>query len=198
MAKEQCISDKKGRCLARYQPDWLSEAEQAKIWPLLQGLPWQRPEVTIFGKSHPIPRQQCYLGEPGCEYRYSGLLMSPEPVPPGIDNLMQRINRQAGASFNALLVNRYQDGSHRMGWHRDNEPELAPVSAPVLAILSLGASRRLGLRFDKGDSQILTLEPGSLLWLSPGVYHGINSAVRAAERISLTFRQIIPNFHRQG
>ena len=29
-------------------------------------------QVKIFGKSHPIPRQQSAYGDPGLTYRYSG------------------------------------------------------------------------------------------------------------------------------
>jgi alkylated DNA repair dioxygenase AlkB len=39
--------------------------------------------------------------------------------------------------FNSVLANLYRDGRDRMGWHADNERELARV--PVIASLSLGA-----------------------------------------------------------
>ncbi|MBY6094434.1 alpha-ketoglutarate-dependent dioxygenase AlkB family protein [Ferrimonas balearica] len=185
---EQCITDRSGRLLARIVPRWLSEAEQAELWPVLQALDWQQPQVQIFGKSHPIPRQQCYLGQPGCDYRYSGLLMAPQPLPAPLLPLMARL----GPGFNAVLVNRYRHGQDRMGWHRDNEPELAPE----LAILSLGGCRRLRLRFDAKDAHGVDLPSGSLLWLAPGVYHCLAPTAReVGERISLTFRQITPGFH---
>ncbi len=185
---EQCIRDNAGRLLARVVPNWLSADEQAALWPVLQGLPWQQPQVQIFGRRHPIPRQQCYLAHPGCAYRYSGLLLHPEPVPDAIQTLMDRL----GAGFNAVLVNRYRHGQDRMGWHRDNEPELGPE----LAILSLGDSRRLRLRFDARDSHGVDLPPGSLLWLAPGVYHCLATTAKpVSPRVSLTFRQIQPGFH---
>ncbi|MBY6187019.1 alpha-ketoglutarate-dependent dioxygenase AlkB [Marinobacter hydrocarbonoclasticus] len=186
---EQCIRDSRGRILARLCPNWLNLDEQQALEPVLAALPWQQPEVQIFGKSHPIPRQQCYLGQPGCDYRYSGLLLTPEPIPAAIDALMARLD----GGFNAVLVNRYRDGRDRMGWHRDNEPELAPD----LAILSLGGTRRLRLRFDPKDSQGVDLDSGSLLWLAPGVYHCLAPTAKPVpERVSLTFRRILPGFHR--
>ncbi|MBY5921436.1 alpha-ketoglutarate-dependent dioxygenase AlkB family protein [Ferrimonas balearica] len=185
---EQCIRDNAGRVLARVIPNWIPAEAQSALWPVLDALPWQQPDVQIFGRRHPIPRQQCYLGHPGCEYRYSGLLLSPEPVPDAIQALMDRL----GEGFNAVLVNRYRHGQDRMGWHRDNEPELAPD----LAILSLGGTRRLRLRFDAKDSHGVDLPSGSLLWLSPGVYHCLAPTARpVSERVSLTFRQIQPGFH---
>ncbi|MBY5990593.1 alpha-ketoglutarate-dependent dioxygenase AlkB family protein [Ferrimonas balearica] len=188
---EQSITDDSGRVLARYWPQWLAPSESERLGPVLAALPWQQPQVRIFGRTHPIPRQQCYLGAPNCHYRYSGLLLAPEPVPPVIAALMTRL-APLGTEFNAVLVNRYRDGQDRMGWHKDDEPELDPQ----LAILSLGASRRLRLRFEPKDSRAVELAHGSLLWLAPGVYHSLPATARAkSERVSLTFRRVTPGFH---
>jgi alkylated DNA repair dioxygenase AlkB len=43
-----------------------------------------------------------------------------------------------------VLANLYRDGRDAMGWHRDDEPELG--SRPVIASLSLGATRRFLLK----------------------------------------------------
>ncbi|GAA4877935.1 alpha-ketoglutarate-dependent dioxygenase AlkB [Ferrimonas pelagia] len=162
---------------------------------VLARLPWRQPEVTVFGRRHPIPRRQCYLALPGCEYRYSGTLLTPEPLPREVADLMQWLNRQSQAGFNSVLANTYRDGGERMGWHRDNEPELGP--SPPLAIVSFGARRRLRLRWTPKDSQAIELAPGSVLWLAPGVWHCLPASRRAqAPRTSLTFRRVIPGFYR--
>ena len=46
--------------------------------------------------------------------------------------------------FNSVLANLYRDGRDCMGWHSDDEPELGP--APVIASVSLGATRRFVLK----------------------------------------------------
>ncbi|WP_345316519.1 alpha-ketoglutarate-dependent dioxygenase AlkB family protein [Ferrimonas gelatinilytica] len=191
---EQVIEDSSGRALARYWPDWLAPSACEALWQALEALPWQRPEVQVFGRHHPIPRQQCYLGEPGCHYRYSGTLLEPEPLPPEVAALMANLNRFGGWGFNSVLVNRYRDGNDKMGWHRDNEPELGP--SPQLAILSLGAARPLRLGWGREDVVAQPLGHGSLLALEPGVWHGLNPSRRVQEaRVSLTFRAVIPGFH---
>ncbi|SHI11455.1 alpha-ketoglutarate-dependent dioxygenase AlkB family protein [Ferrimonas marina] len=188
------ILDHSGRRLARYWPSWLAPQAQARLWDQLQALPWQQPQVKLFGQAHPIPRRQCYLARPGCHYRYSGLLLAPQPFPAALEPILTRLNALGQWGFNAALVNHYRDGRDRMGWHRDDEPELGPK--PDLAILSLGQERVLRLRWQVGPSEGVALAPGSLLWLEPGVWHGLNPSARASQaRISLTFRRVIPGFH---
>ncbi len=195
MQQQQSLYDDSGRLLGRYWPDWLANEQQQALWPSLQRLPWQQPQVTVFGKSHRIPRRQCYLGQSGCDYRYSGLLLAPEPLSSELQQLTAQLNQFGQWQFNALLANYYRDGSERMGWHRDNEPELG--ATPDLAIVSLGAARTLRLRWQPGPSVGVSLAPGSLLWLPAGVYHSLGRCKLDKPRISLTFRQVIPNFHRQ-
>ena len=198
--QSQIVLDAHQRQLAQYWDHWLSETEVQALWPILQALPWQQPQVTVFGQRHAIPRQQCYLGLAHCEYRYSQLLLAPEPLPAELEAVRCRLNRFLAArsllnrDFNAILANHYRSGSDKMGWHRDNEPELG--SEPYVAILSFGATRILRLRWQaKGASQGVALTSGSLLWLPAHVYHSIGSCRNSLPRISLTFRAIEPRYH---
>lgn len=191
--QEQRLIDDNGRLLGRYWRNCLSDEQQQALWPQLLALPWQRPQVKVFGKHHLIPRQQCYLGQSGCAYRYSGLLLQPNRLPNSLTALMEQLNQQHNWQFNAVLANHYRDGADKMGWHRDNEPELG--AEPDLAIISLGATRTLRLRWDKGSSVGVALESGSLLWLPGLVYHSLGACKLSEPRISLTFRNVIPHFH---
>ncbi|WP_298444674.1 alpha-ketoglutarate-dependent dioxygenase AlkB [uncultured Ferrimonas sp.] len=191
--QEQRLFDDSGRLLGCYWPNWLSLEQQSELWPTLLALPWQQPQVTVFGQRHRIPRQQCYLGQADCHYRYSGLLLQPEPLPATVVTLLRQLNQFGSWQFNSLLANHYRSGADKMGWHRDNEPELGPQ--PDLAIVSLGQSRTMRLRWTAGPSVGITLAAGSLLWLPAGVYHSIGASVATAARISLTFRAVIPGFH---
>ena len=51
--------------------------------------------------------------------------------------------------FNHVLANRYRDGADSMGFHADDEPEFGPD--PLIATLSLGASRRFRLAPRRAD-----------------------------------------------
>jgi alkylated DNA repair dioxygenase AlkB len=84
-----------------------------------------------------------------------------------------------------------------MGWHSDDEPELG--AAPLIASLSLGASRRFLLRARDGStrSTTLMLTHGSLLLMGGACQHLYRHAVprtraAVAARLNLTFRWVQP------
>ena len=111
---------------------------------LVAEVPWKQEAITLYGRRHRLPRLTCWMADPGCGYRYSGLDNVPEPWSPAAEQLRQVLQALTGWRFNSLLLNRYRDGRDAMGWHADDEPELDP-SAPI-ASLSLGASRDFRLR----------------------------------------------------
>jgi alkylated DNA repair dioxygenase AlkB len=112
--------------------------------------------------------------------------------------LTESVRGVAATPFNHVLLNRYRDGRDNMGMHADDEPELGPD--PVVATLSLGATRRLTLvprRPRDGERRSLALPAGSLLIMGGACQrrfrHGIPREPRVSEeRVSLTFRQIAP------
>ncbi|MBM5785490.1 MAG: alpha-ketoglutarate-dependent dioxygenase AlkB, partial [Cyanobacteria bacterium K_DeepCast_35m_m1_288] len=89
-----------------------------------QSLAWEQPLVTVYGKQHRTPRLTCWVADPGCSYRYSGLQQAIHPWTVELEHLRQLLLDQLGVRFNSLLLNRYRDGADRMGWHADDEPEL--------------------------------------------------------------------------
>jgi alkylated DNA repair dioxygenase AlkB len=98
--------------------------------------------------------------------------------------------------FNSVLANRYRDGRDAMGWHRDDEPELGPQ--PVIASISLGATRRFRLKADDAAVPPLSLDlpHGSLLVMrgltQSRFRHALpRTAKPVGERINLTFRRIV-------
>ena len=121
---------------------------------------WERHRVRIRGRTVDCPRLSAWQGD--AAYSYSGLHLPPSPWTPAVVEVRRRVIAAAGESFNSVLANLYRDGSDRLGWHSDDEPELGPE--PVIASASFGASRRFLLRpRQDGDSVPLWLEPGSLL-----------------------------------
>lgn len=129
----------------RHWPGWLAPAAAAALLAQLQvEVPWKQEAITLYGRRHPLPRLTCWMADPGCGYRYSGLANAIEPWSPAAAQLREALHQLSGWRFNSLLLNRYRDGRDAMGWHADDEPELDPA-API-ASLSLGAPRDFRLR----------------------------------------------------
>lgn len=179
-----------------YQSNFLS-GEQADryLHRLQKTLVWQQDQIKLFGRSVAIPRLQCWYGDSGLSYRYSGLSMSARPWTCELEQLRQRIEQHSGYRFNAVLANLYRDGSDSMGWHADNEPELG--TDPVIASLSLGQQRtfKLRRRDDHKRQFDLELEHGSLLLMAGTTQqywqHALPKRKRLMQpRINLTFRLI--------
>ena len=178
---------------------WLEPGAADQLLGLLrQQIPWRQEAITLFGRTHPLPRLTFWVGDPGCAYAYSGLLNQPEPWTPPLEELRTQLGEQLGFRFNSLLLNRYRQGDDRMGWHADDELTLEP-QAPI-ASLSLGACRSFRLRPKKpqidGPGPIsLALGHGDLLVMDPPTQrhwlHALPARRRVREeRINLTFRVI--------
>ena len=179
-----------------YWPEFLSPRHLSQLLPyLLDEIDWSRPELFVFGKWHPIPRQQAWFGDEGTTYEYSGKTMLAKGWTKPLYWLKQRIEAQTGFEFNSTLLNLYLDGEDKMGWHADDEPELG--IDPAVAIVSLGEERDIQFRQGKkGPTTSLNLQSGSLLVMSPGMQrqfqHQIPSRKNVqGERFSLTFRYLI-------
>lgn len=172
------------------------EDEQRLFARLRDGIGWRQESITLFGKTHLQPRLICWMGDPGCRYRYSGTLWDPQPWHPLVAALRDRIEALSGARFNSVLLNLYRDGRDGMGFHADDEPELGP--RPIIASLSLGAERVMHFRHrhDRDAPTFrLPLAGGSLLLMRGDTQanwkHAIPKRGRpTGPRINLTFRRI--------
>ena len=150
----------------------------------------------MFGKSVPVPRLVAFIANDGVCYRYSGKDHYGVGWPEWLMSIKEEAERLAGQSFNAVLLNWYQDGEEYMGWHSDDEKSLGP--APVVAMLSLGASRPFLFRL-KANNQIkhsVELEDASWLVMSASTQvlwqHSLPVRKRIKEeRMSLTFRLLL-------
>ena len=157
-------------------------------------LQWSQAEITLFGKTRPVPRLQAWYGDKGTDYAYSGLKMQPLPWDERLLKLKQHCEQSCQTRFNSVLANLYRDGQDSMGMHADNEPELG--SRPVIASLSLGETRNFDFKHIKsGEKKRLRLEHGSLLIMRGDTqqnwHHGINKTKLVNEpRINFTFRQV--------
>jgi len=179
-------------------PYWLGPAQAAALFDgLLHGLPWQVHRVRMFGREIDSPRRSCWIGDPDAVYRYSGVRHEPHPWPSLLLPLRERLAGETGVPFNSVLANLYRDGRDSMGWHSDDEPELG--ERPLIASLSLGATRRFVLRHRRDPSRKHTLQlpDGSLLLMRGDTQaqwrHALPRTARPiGPRINLTFRRIGP------
>jgi alkylated DNA repair dioxygenase AlkB len=178
-----------------FWPRWLSPEQAERCYQqLAQQLNWQQPAIKIFGKAVLIPRQQVWMGDPHCSYKYSGVLFEPEPWHPLVWQLTDRVNQLCQTRFNSVLLNWYADGQQHMGWHSDDEAELG--QDPQIASLSLGQPRFFDLKHKTCGTQLkLELGHGSLLLMAGQCQqhwqHRVPKMAAATEgRINLTFREI--------
>jgi alkylated DNA repair dioxygenase AlkB len=124
-----------------YRVGWVADHERV-FAELHEAIGWEQLDITMFGRTVPTPRLTAWMGE--AAYSYSGLLNEPQPWPPTLAALRDRLGDELGVAFNSCLANLYRDGSDSMGYHSDDEPELGP--RPTIASISLGARRNFALR----------------------------------------------------
>ncbi|MCH8501378.1 MAG: alpha-ketoglutarate-dependent dioxygenase AlkB [Aliidiomarina sp.] len=181
-------------CYLEYVPNWLSQTDADRFFTqLYETIEWEVGEVFVFGRWHTTPRLQAWYGDANKSYRYSGKALVAKPWTDALVELRQRL-KERGFDFNSVLLNLYRDGEDRMGWHRDNEPELG--DKPVIASISLGAERDFQLRHRQDKSKhTLTLGHGSLLLMTGETQtyweHQLPQRKRCrSPRLNLTFRKV--------
>ena len=161
----------------------------------LNEIPWESSTIKMYGKEVPIPRLQCWIGEHGCEYAYSGKSLQRYDFFEPLIEIRSMIEDQLGIYFNSVLANLYRDGNDSMGFHADDEPELG--NNPLIASVSLGTERPLIFQNkDKTETKKFDQPHGSLMLMRGTTQstwkHGIRKSKKISEpRINLTFRNII-------
>jgi alkylated DNA repair dioxygenase AlkB len=159
---------------------------------LVGSIAWRQEIATIMGRRMPIPRLTAWHGEAG--YVYSGIAMQPAAWTPPLLELKRCAEAHAGQAFNSVLLNLYRDGRDSVSWHADNEPGLG--RNPVIASISLGATRRFQLKHRRRDERVaIDLTHGScLLMAGTTQHHWLHQLPKTARpvgpRINLTFRSM--------
>lgn len=156
---------------------------------------WRQDFIRIFGKAQPLPRLHRWFADSEQPYRGSGIEMNPEPFPDYLREILARLRDRTGIQFDTALGNLYRDGKDSVAWHSDDEPDLGPD--PIIASLSLGATRRFLLRRKDNHKEVKVYEltHGSLLLMTGSTQayweHTIpKTRHRVGPRINLTFRAI--------
>jgi alkylated DNA repair dioxygenase AlkB len=163
---------------------------------LIEETKWRQESVRIYGKSHPQPRLVAWYGDPGKQYDYSGISLTPLPWTNILTEIKRNIQDCTDASFNSVFLNLYRNHNDSMGFHSDDERELGPE--PVIASLTFGATRVFVLKHKKNSEMApvkIPLEAGSVLLMKGSTQrywkHGIMKQTQpCGPRVNLTFRTI--------
>ena len=181
-----------------FAPNWLPAGQADALFKALRNsIEWETHRIRLFGREVDSPRLSSWIGDQGASYTYSGTRFEPRPWPHAMTDVRRRLARELDCEFNSVLANRYRNGRDYMGWHSDNESALGPQ--PIIASLSLGATRRFVLKHRQQSSRKLELPlaHGSLLVMrgdtQANYRHSLpRTAKPVGERINLTFRRILP------
>lgn len=177
--------------LVQFYPNFLNSTDDFDWFQKSQNLGWSRGEISLYGKSIPVPRDESLFGD-DLHYEYRGTQIKAAPWPDFLLEARYRIQALSGYQFNFVVGNRYRTGKDSIGWHSDNFPQIG--KRPAIASLSLGSTRKFKLRHkDSGETVDYQLESGSLLIMLPGCQedwvHAVPKTARpVGDRINWTFR----------
>ncbi|MGB5419597.1 alpha-ketoglutarate-dependent dioxygenase AlkB family protein [Algibacter sp.] len=179
-----------------YYPNFFNIIEADKYFKtLLNTIDWKQDTITVFGKTHLQPRLTAFYTNNKNNYKYSNIVMQPNPFESDLLRIKSKIETELKIKFTSCLANLYRDGSDSNGWHADNEKELG--NNPIIASVSFGAERVFHLRHktDKSLKTKLSLQHGSLLMMQGETQsnwlHQIPKTKKLiGNRINLTFRII--------
>lgn len=159
---------------------------------LLEDVPWQADTALVNGQLIQSARHVAWYADGRFRYTHSGLLREALPWDmPILKQIMSRVERVTGATFNSCVLNLYHDGSQGMGWHSDRE---ALGAHSLIASVSVGATRKFALKHKaSGAKRDMLLEHGQLIVMQGATQlHWLHALMRTTKtvgpRISLTFR----------
>lgn len=109
-----------------------------------------RPPIVIYNRECRQARDVGFFSDDSFGYDYSTQVMKAKPLTQNMKKLIQFINDSYKADFNAILINRYNDGLQYIGAHSDDEKNLD--NSGVIG-LSWGATRKFRIR-DKKSKKI--------------------------------------------
>lgn len=128
----------------------------------------------------------------GVPYNYAQMTYPAVPMHPALVSVVEQLHERLGVRFNNCLLNFYETGKSKMGFHADDTTNLQASTG--VAIVSLGYPRKITYRTkaDKAIQQSFTLQPGSVLYMGSQVQaawvHAIKKQKDVGPRISLTWR----------
>jgi alkylated DNA repair dioxygenase AlkB len=107
----------------------------------------EKPPIMVYGKMCRQQRNVGFFSDESSGYNYSSQKMPSQPLTPAMATLLEKVNKQLGATYNGMLVNEYLNGDDKIGAHSDDERDLDP--AVGVAALSVGGGRIFRIRHKK-------------------------------------------------
>jgi alkylated DNA repair dioxygenase AlkB len=162
---------------------------------LLTKIPWKKDELVMFGKYITTERKVVWYGDKNYDYTFSHKTRVAKPWTPQLLEIKEKVEEITGVTYNSCLLNLYENGTQGLGWHHDNEEELALGAS--IASVSFGAERRFDLRHDKDKKTVsVVLEHGSLLVMRGTTQkhwkHQVPKTKKILQpRVNLTFRKML-------
>lgn len=159
---------------------------------LLHTTPWREYEMPMYNRIVTAPRMVAWYGAPD-EAGEKALPWTPE-----LSALREKVEKETGMQFNAVLLNLYRNGNDSVAWHSDREHRIG--SNPGIASVTFGQTRPFRFRHKSnrtlGQLEIL-LHHGTLLLISGTTntyweHHIPKSTKNMLPRINLTFRLVRP------
>jgi len=149
--------------LTLYRNGFSAQEADEYFTQLQDTLAWTQEKITMYGKTHNVPRLSAWYGDERVPYTYSGITAYGLPWTESLQTIKARVEQLAGAQFNSVLANLYRDGADSVSWHADDESELG--REPVIASVSLGQERTFQLKhkFNKALKTNVLLPHGSVL-----------------------------------
>jgi alkylated DNA repair dioxygenase AlkB len=179
-------------------PKFLSPERTSPLFrQIMNETVWEMPKMVMFGKKYSQAGLSTWFTNTNVSYVYSGITRTPHAMTPLLHDVMKQCTVASDAEYNSVLVNLYRDGNDSVSWHADNEE--INGSEPVIASVSLGATRRFDLRHkETGETVRVDLEDGSLLVMSGlsqhcWVHQIAKTKAKVGPRINLTFRRVVSN-----
>ena len=197
MIKKEAITGYEDLEIDLYQDKRLEEKKDLWFESCLHDLDWETGFITIFGKTHQIPRLQAWYADNEVEYTYSGKKLQRHNWNNLLLEIKEKIENITSFKFNSVLANLYRDGNDSMGLHSDDEKELG--KNPVIASLSLGETREIYFKHKNKKLNLVIPQASGQLLLMYGKTqqywkHEIKKTKKIKKpRINLTFRNIITN-----
>ena len=130
----------KDECHVNLISDFIPESSRV-YQELREQLLWRQDQITLYGKTHDVPRLQAWYADKGLSYTYSNIRLDPTPWNDLLLDLKERIEGAFQGELNSVLCNYYRHGGDYVAWHSDNEPELGET--PIIASLSFGPLENL-------------------------------------------------------
>ena len=135
-----------------YTPDVFGRDESERLFAALRDeIPWESDRRWMYDREVDVPRLVAHYAEP--------------PFPDVLQEIRARIEPLVHVNVERIGLNFYRDQHDSVAWHNDRIAVFG--TAPTIALVSFGATRRMQLRTKPSVARkralSLNLEPGSLL-----------------------------------